>query len=112
MATMIYLMEINEWGTDSSPDLCAKLANEAFQSAEAFYKVANSRDKPVYNTQGATSGRLQGRTSKPKFPPNQLHSEGAVKMTTVVAPDIGAPPNPVGKDDSGREPRWGSCEAS
>lgn len=41
MATLIYLMEINEWGVDSNEKLCTKLANESFVAARAFFAVSN-----------------------------------------------------------------------
>lgn len=43
LATMIFLMEINEWGTEISDKLCTKLANESLLAAETFFRVADQR---------------------------------------------------------------------
>jgi len=110
MAAMIYLMEINEWGSDSDKARCTKIAEECYAAAEAFFSAkaarSNLTSKPEFNLTIDKTGRIRSHRpnkSNPKFPPNNLQSEGALIMTQEPV---------LEEPKGGREPRWGYCEAS
>lgn len=97
MAAMLYMMEVNEWGAENLNDKLAKnLAEASFDAAEVFFET---KAKRLSDKTEAVKDRAVARKEAKK--------EAGI-LRPIHSPESAAEEAPK----SGREPTWGSCEAS
>jgi len=74
MATMLYMMEVNEWGAENLNDKLANdLAEASFDAAEVFFEVKGTR----------AADRLQA--VKDKVPVKRLRRVNKVEEKTMLS---------------------------